>query len=191
MSFFRTLFVLVLLMSTSACSDTLQWKEEVQLNDGRVISVEQKRRCEGGYTGGNMASCIEREAWLTVALPEQERGNNVVRTVWHQNLKPLILNSHEGQWYIVGIPATQREFTLYGKPYPPYLGFRLEGEEWKQIPFSAIPEAVYETNLIIDGGLLKITTLTLSTKNSREFNGDPTYPDYVKKIDPHYRSKFD
>jgi hypothetical protein len=174
------------LMNLTACSDTMTWQEEVKLNDGRVIVVSQKRQCEGGYTGGNMASCIEREAWLTLNLQETKNED----LVWHESLKPKVLNIHKGQLYIVGTPATGREFDLYGKPQRSYIGFRLEGTEWKRIPFEEIPEDIYDTNLVIDGAFVKTKFLTLAGKNSSELNGDITYPKYFKRIDPNHKSNF-
>lgn len=167
-----------------ACSNTLSWQEEVKLNDGRVIVVTQKRRCEGAYTGQNYASCIEREAWLTVKLPEL--GNQEV--VWHENLTPMMLNMHNDRLYVVAMPPTGREFDLYGKPQPPYLGYLFEQGRWKRIPFNEIPEAIYDTNLVIDGAQLKTKFLTLVEKASEEVNGDPAYPKPIKRIDPNFKS---
>lgn len=178
------IFLLFGLMSVSACSDIMTWQEEVKFNDGRTILVNQKRRCEGGYTGGNIASCIERETWLTVKL--LDFGNWEI--VWHENLSPMVLNIHNGKLYVVGTPPTGREFSQYGKPQPPYIGFRLESGRWQRIPFSEIPEEVYDTNLILDGFLVKATLLKLTEK--RKINSDPSYPKPFKRIDPNYHSKF-
>lgn len=164
--------------------DYRTWQEEVKLNDGRVIVVTQKRRCQSAYTGGNFTNCIEREAWLIVKLPEF--GNQEM--VWHEKLKPKILNIHNGRLYIVGFPPTGLKFDLYGKPQPPYIGFMFENGQWKRIPFEAIPEAIYDTNLVQDGSLVKVKFLTLVEKNGPQLNGDPTYPKPIRRIDPTYKS---
>src|SRR5271156_2486460 len=82
------------LLSLTACGgpDSITWQEEVKLNDGRVIVVTQKKRCEGAYTGGNYASCITREAWLTIALPEFSSQP----MVWHESLDPMVVNIDGG-----------------------------------------------------------------------------------------------
>lgn len=161
-----------------------EWQEEVQLNDGRVIVVTQKKRCEAAYTGGNYAPCIAREAWLTINLPEF--SNQPI--VWHEKLKASVLNIHDSHLFIVARFPTQREFKLYGGPQPPYIGFRWEIDSWHQIPFSEIPIEIYDTNMLIEGiPPTGIKYLSLEKKNSIEINGDHTYPKYIKKIDPTHR----
>ncbi len=154
------------------------WQEEVKLNDGRVIVVTQKRHCSAAYTGGNYATCIERESWLTIKLPEF--GNQIV---WHENLKPRILNVHNGQLYIVGSPATCLEYRTYGRPSPMYIGFVLVSGHWERIPFEKIPESIYDTNLVIDGQFVRTDFLTIVGKNSSELNGSSGYSAHEKRID--------
>jgi len=174
-------------MSLSACADSITWQEEVKLNDGRVIVVTQKKRCEGAYTGGNYAACIAREAWLTIKLPEFSAQD----IVWHENLNPRIVNTHNGRLYVVGWPPTGREFELYGKQRPPYFGFVWENNQWKRIPFADIPEAIYDTNMLIESIPPAGTKLlTLGEKGSREINGDLTYKKHQRRIDPTYKSNF-
>lgn len=191
-SFLKKLAQLALFLSglvalpSCAGSEYKTWQEEVKLNDGRVIVVTQKRHCSAAYTGGNYATCIERESWLTIKLPEF--GNQEI--VWHENLKPRILNAHNGQWYVVGTPATGREFDLYNKPRPPYVGFLWKDGQWKRIPFGEIPVAIYDTNLVIDGSLVNVNLLTISGKNSPELNGSYAYRPHVMRIDPNHKSNF-
>lgn len=148
-SIFSHLTLGVLLASvplTGGCgSNTASWQEEVKLLDGRVITVTQKRRYEGVYTGQDVGSVV-REAWLTFRLPEF--GNQEI--TWHENLKPRILNLQNGKLYIVGFPPTGLEFEQYGKPKPSYIGFRYEKGKWQHISFAEIPEAIYDTNLWIE-----------------------------------------
>lgn len=160
-------------MNLTACSQTIvTWQEEVKLNDGRVIVVEQKKRSDGR---------IAREAWLTINLPQV----STKPLIWHENLHPMIVNVHEGRLYVVGIPPTVREVGLYGNPSPPYLGFVWESDAWKRIPFAQIPDAIYTTNMLIENFPTKGTTfLTLVKKESYEVNGDPSYPKYLRRIDP-------
>lgn len=105
------------LVMLSACSNTLAWQEEVQLLDGRVIVVVQKRRYEGAYNGQNFGQ-VPRESWVTFNLPDVSDN----KIVWHENIDPQILNIYEGKIYIVGMPHTEREFHQYGSPRPSYVG---------------------------------------------------------------------
>lgn len=127
------------------CSNTGSWQEEVKLSDGRVITVTQKRRYEGVYTGQD-AGNIERESWLTFKLPEF--GDRVI--AWHENLYPIVLNLHNGKLYIVSLPPSGREYRQYGKPIPPYMAYRYQADQWQRIPITEIPEAIYNTNMWLD-----------------------------------------
>ena len=178
-------------LSLTACgaSDTITWQEEVKLSDGRVIVVTQKKRCEGAYTGGNYASCIAREAWLTINLPEFSSQP----MVWHESLDPQIVNIDSGRLYVVGVPPTEREYRLYGDPEPFYIGFVWENSQWKKIPFKNIPAAIYDVNMLIKSIPPTGTTLlTLEKKGSAELNGSRDYiatPE-LRRIDPNYKSNF-
>ena len=175
---------LVVLANLGGCTDKREWKEEVQLNDGRVIVVKQKKRCQSAYTGQNFASCIAREAWLTINLPEFSSQE----IVWHEKLDPLILNIDKGRLYVVGWPPTSFEFRLYGASNPPYFGFVWDQNVWKRIPFSEIPEAIYKTNMLIEGVPPKdMKFISLKEKNSKEMNGNQEYTLEVKQIDPKYK----
>jgi len=120
-----------------------EWQEEVKLNDGRVIVVKQKWRCD--YIGKNPRGdyCgTMREAWIKLNLPEF--SNHEIE--WHEELHPLVLNITNGNLYIVGI-ADGGQYLIYGKPQPPYVGFRWDVDGWHQIPFNDIPEEIYMTNM--------------------------------------------
>lgn len=166
----------------TGCSKTVQWEEEVKLNDARVIVVTQKRRCDGGdYKAKTGATCVARETWLTIKLPEF----SAKEIIWHEGLKPMVLNVHQGRLYVVGRPPTTFEFRAYGASNPPYFGFRWDNGAWTRIPFSEIPEAIYDANMLIANIPSKRTNLlTLAGKNSPEENGALTKPPPLHRIDP-------
>ena len=180
----RMLLVVVFALQLTACSKTVQWEEEVKLNDGRIIVVTQKKRCEGGdYRANANATCIAREAWLTIKLPEFSDKD----IVWHESLNPMVVNIHQGHLYVVGFPPHTVEFRAYGATNPPYFGFRWDNGAWKRIAFVEIPEAIYDSNMLIESiPKNKTTFLGLAQKNSDAENGDPRYPSYFRKIDPKF-----
>lgn len=173
---FKRLMLGVVLASVplvGGCGDnTLTWQEEVKLLDGRVITVTQKRRID--------ANQIPREFWLTFKLPEF--GDKEI--TWHENLEAHVLNVYQGKLYVVGIPFTEREFRQYGKPMPFYIGYRYEAGQWQRIPFNVIPEAIYDTNLLIanappDGA--KLVSFAMKAEEMK----DETIGQVSKRIDPH------
>jgi hypothetical protein len=168
----------------AGCSNTVSWKEEVKLKDGRVIVAAQKKRCEGGdYNAKTNATCVAREAWLTLNLPEFSNSE----IVWHESLDPMVVNIHEGRLYVIGFPPHAVEFRAYGATNPPYIGFLWDKGTWKRIPFRDIPEAIYEGNMLIESiPKHKTDFLNLPQKISEAENGDPRYPSFLRRIDPKY-----
>lgn len=163
---------------------TVTWDEEVKLNDGRTIVVTQKRRCEGGdYSANTNASCVSREAWLRIKLPEFSSEE----IVWHESLNPMVVNIHQGSLFVVGFPPHTLEFRAYGATNPPYFGFLWHDGAWKRIPFTEIPVSIYDTNMLIESiPSTRTNYLTLATKNSLKENGTDTKPAPLHRIDPKY-----
>ena len=171
--------VLAGLPMLGGCSNTGSWQEEVKLSDGRVIVVTQKRRYEGVYTGQNFGS-LPREFWLRFKL--SEFGDQEI--VWHENLAPRVLNVYQGRLYVVGIPFTEREYQQYGRPMPFYIGYRYDAGKWQRIAFNEIPEAVYDTNLLIANGPLNGAKLVTFAMKEAELK-DETIGRVSKRVDPH------
>lgn len=185
--------VLVCSILLSACYSTLlgrpllggpgyvEWQEEVKLNDGRVIVVTQKKKCSEAYDGNAYQTCIAREAWVTINLPEFSEKP----IVWHEHLKAIVVNVYNSSLYIVGDFPTELEFKQYGKPQPPCLGFVWNGSQWRRVSFAEIPQEIYDVNMLIkSNGPKGIKYLTLQQKNSKEFNGNPAYRRIQRRIDP-------
>ncbi len=166
------------------CGDnTLTWKEEVKLLDGRVIVVTQKRRYEGVYTGHNFAN-IPREAWVTFKLPEFSNQE----IVWHENLDTQMLNIYEGKLYIVGSPHSEREFRQYGSPQPSYIGYRYGSiGQWVRIPFNVIPVAIYDSNMWFDNAPENGSKYVSLADKEKQMK-DETYPNEIKRINPARKS---
>jgi len=172
--------VLVSMPMLGGCSDSKSWKEEVKLQDGRVITITQKRRYESVYTGSNTGN-LPREFWLTFKLPEF--GDKEI--TWHENLMPQVLNVYQGKLYVVGTPFTEREFRQYGKPYPEYVPYRYDAGQWQRIAFTEIPVAIYDTNMWIDiepENNSKFISLAIKATEMK----DDSLPDPVKRISPNF-----
>ena len=168
-------FMLASLPVLGGCGDnTITWQEEVKLLDGRVINDVQKNRVEDG---------MPREFWLTIKL--SEFGNQEIE--WHENLMPMVLNIYQNKLYVVGIPFTTREFRKYGRPKPPYLGYRYDAGRWQLIPFNQIPEAIYDFNLYFDNmALYRKKHVSLADK--AEMMRNESYMQDSKKINPNHVS---
>ena len=165
--------------SLTSCADNkASWQEEVKLLDGRVIVVHQERRFEGAYNGSNYGG-VPREFWITMNLPEISKQE----IVWHEKVLPTNLNIFKGKLYVVAVPQTSREFYLYNKPAPPYVGYQYENGQWQRISFDEIPVAIYNMNLSIDGeGFIHDGRITLADKVKEK--GVARFPKGYIRIDP-------
>lgn len=176
---FRQVWAVVLLagcfVNLGACSPYASWKEEVKLNDNRVIVVEQRKRVEAG---------IVRESWLTISLPELDSKP----IVWHEHLSPIILNIYGGILYVVAIAWAGPEERMYDCPEHSYVGFIWQNSRWIRIPFTRIPENIYNTNMLIDAVPPRGTSfLTIAKKNGEDLNGDARLRLFWK-LDPNRRN---
>ena len=159
-------------MNLTACSNTFSWDEEVKLLDGRIITVQQKRRFDD--------SRMPREAWLSFKLPEF--GDKEI--LWHEALESMVLNIYEQKLYIVGFTTTDIAFGHFNNPKLLYVGFRYDNAQWVRIPFNEIPEAIYEANLWSENMVnYKLKFVSIEDKNSKLID-DGGYPHELKRIDP-------
>ncbi len=129
-------------MTLAACSGNGTWDEQIQLTDGRTITIEQWRRYDSAYDGDKLAK-LQREARIRFKAPEL--GTETIE--WKERLTPLVLNVYQGKWYIVGFPPTGAEFDHYKWPRHTYVPFRYDNGKWQRIPFKELPRELYQTNL--------------------------------------------
>ena len=167
--------------SLAGCAQTVEWKEDVKLLDGRVVTVTQKKWCRGGdYNDKVKATCLARDAVVTMRFAEFSDKE----ITWHERLDPMIINVYEGKLYIVGVPPTTVEFRYYGAVNPPYYGFVWSGVKWELMPFQSIPVAIYNRNMLI-GSIPETRTDHVSLEQKRiESIGGYMAPQF--RIDPLY-----
>jgi hypothetical protein len=108
------------------------WYEEVQLSDGRIITIHQKREYYENY-GTN-------QSWVTIDLPEL--GG---KRVWHSYLLPQRVDVVDGKVYVFGSPRGDRQYAHYRYPKNFMVGFLWNGNDFDRIPFLNIPERLRTT----------------------------------------------
>lgn len=161
-----------LALINTACSKTPEpsvWDEEVQLADGRVIVVRQKRSSESLYDGDRV-NIQPTLGYLKFLLPEIQS----TPIEWGDKFMPLILNVHEGAVYVAGSPFIGRQFQEFKRPRSGWVVQRYNpsSKKWERIPASKTPEPIRNTNLVIDRvPKPELKLLTLAIKASKDFNG--------------------
>jgi hypothetical protein len=106
-----------------------QWKETVQLPDGRTITVTQKRDYQGSYGS--------HQSWLTFEMPETKG-----EVTWNEKLYPVMLGVANGKVYVVGRPRGFAYINDYLNPRYMYVAFELRDSKFERIAFMAVPESL-------------------------------------------------
>ncbi|GAB5604257.1 hypothetical protein [Sideroxyarcus sp. TK5] len=141
-----TLGLVLLLGSTiSACSSSMQWKEEVKLHDGQVI-VAERYYTLGGFAYLDSRERTPLEETVTFNLPDNKS------IVWKNDFRdsvpePNSLNHFRfdvvsGVPYLATYPAGCIAYNKWGRPNPPQVLFKYEGKQWKRITLDELPQGL-------------------------------------------------
>lgn len=147
--------LLLMLGSTiSACSSTMRWKEEVKLHDGQIITSERSYNL-GGYAYLDSSERTPLDETVTFNLP------NSKNIVWKNDFRdsvpePNSLNHFRfdivnGVPYLATYPAGCIAYNKWGRPNPPQVLFKYEGDQWKRITLAELPPELIGTtaNVIV------------------------------------------
>lgn len=130
--------------SMSACSSTMQWKEEVKLHDGQVI-MEERYVNLGGYPYLSSTERISLDETATFTASATNK-----RIVWKMDFRdsepePNSLNMIRfdivnGVPYMATYPAGCIAYNKWGRPNPPQVLFRYENDQWNRITLNELPQ---------------------------------------------------
>jgi len=160
--FKATGLILTLGVSMSACSKTMSWKEEVLLHDGQIIVAERFYNL-GGYP---TLESQEREA-LDVTETFTLPGTNkkiTWKTDYNQShpepnsLNLIRLDVVKGVPYIAAYPAGCIAYNKWGRPNPPQVLFKYEGEQLKRITLAEFPAELInaQANVVVGSPATKL-----------------------------------
>lgn len=177
--------------------DTSSWKEEVLLHDGNKIIVKRWQKQMIIY--GQKRQVLE----YSLSFQHPETGKTII---WKDgptfeiqdsaNFSLVALHIKDKTPYLIMKPYFCLAFNKWGRPDPPYVIFKYEGDEWKRIPLSALPPEFKNINLVIstigyDGELLAEAWFPVSAEKIQELNASLTNEEYktivrtpIKKIGP-------
>lgn len=142
--------ILMMGVSMSACSDS--WQEEVLLHDGQKIIVKRSQSFGGSRELGQSAPIKEQEISFTVP-----QGDKVItfksefsEDVGRANFTLLALHILNGTAYIVAEPNLCLSYNKWGRPNPPYVIFKHDGNAWQRIALQELPLEFKDINLVIN-----------------------------------------
>ena len=136
--------------TTFPVSGADSWKEEVLLHDGQKILVERSQTYKGRSEPGQPAPIGEHTIKFT--LPgsgktitwTSEYGEDIGRTDF--NLSAVHVKNNTP--YVVAEPNLCLSYNKWGRPNPPYVVFRHDGNAWQRIAFEALPSEFTTVNVV-------------------------------------------
>lgn len=148
---------LLLLAGLGACASLpaiggSSWKEEVLLHDGSTLIVKRSQTYGGRHEIDQ--SPPVREHTLSFTLSDSgkdvswtsEYGEDIGRT----NFNAVALHILDGSPYLIAVPNLCLSYNKWGRPNPPYLFWKYDGETWNRIALDALPAEFTTINLIVN-----------------------------------------
>jgi len=138
----------LLMMGVSMCAEAglfrvggTSWKEEVLLHDGQKI-IAERSQTYGGRSEPGQSGPI-KEHTISFTLPgankaitwTSEYGEDLGRT----NFNLLAVHVLNGTPYIVASPNLCLSYNKWGRPNPPYVFFKYDGNAWQRISLEQLP----------------------------------------------------
>lgn len=127
------------------------WKEEVLLHDGSKIIVKRSQK-HGGR--GEIGQSPIKEHDITFTLPGSSKiitwKDEHSEDVGHSNFDLLALHVLNGTPYVVASPYGSLAYNKWGRPNPPYVFFKFNGQVWQRIQITELPLEFKNINLVIN-----------------------------------------
>lgn len=188
----RGVLLIVLLIAMAGCMTLADgtplwlgksWQEEVLLHDGSKIIVKRSQRYGGRQEIGQSPPIKEQD--ITFTLPGS--GKRIIwetdysEDIGRANLQLLALHILNGTPYVVATPNLCLSYNKWGRPNPPYVFFKYNGETWQRIPLTEFPAQFKDINVVIDTktNVRTITTQSpVSAEEIRKINSLLTQPEF-------------
>src|SRR5688572_17619650 len=126
-------FVVLSVLMTGCAPPSASWLEEVELSDGRVITVSREQRWRTMHPPGASKQYLDDH--MTLAI-ETQSGEPVA---WEGNGEtPMLLDvaPSSGEYLLITLPSLCDRYRSLGEPEPPYVEYRLRRGSWVRVPFS-------------------------------------------------------
>lgn len=133
-----------------SCADS--WKEEVLLHDGQKIMMERSQTYKGNSEIGQPTPVGEHT--IRFKLPGSDKqlswtseyGEDLGRT----NFKLVALHVLKDTAFLVAVPNLCLSYNKWGRPNPPYLVFKHDGNHWVRAALGDLPVEFKTVNVVIN-----------------------------------------
>lgn len=138
-----------------ATASSISWKEEVLLHDGRKIIVQRKDTHDSSlpHEIGQGAPLAEHTTTFNTPDTRQSvtwRSDNRSRSE-PDNLDLMVLDFVDGIPYAAAGITSCIAYNRWGRPNPPYVFFKYDGNEWQRISLEEFPVEFTEPNVMVGG----------------------------------------
>jgi hypothetical protein len=154
---FLLVFIVMTVTSINACGylgifGEASWKEEVLLHDGSKIVVKRWQKLKGSHEIGQKPPVGAQSIKFT--LPGTNKTikwyDDYSREIRRSNFELFALHILNSTPYIITSPRLCQSYNIWGRPNPPYVIFKYEGNAWKRIEIAELPQEFKNINLIIN-----------------------------------------
>lgn len=157
------------------------WKEVALQNDGSTILVSRSQSYSGRHEIGQPPPIKEQS--LSFTLPGTDKTisweDRTTEDIGHANFDLLALHVENGTPYLVTSPNLCISYNKWGRPNPPYVFFKYDGNAWQRIPLSEFPADLTNINLVIQGNEDDLTSQSpISPEGIRKLNSSFVQPEY-------------
>lgn len=174
---------LMLGVSISGCSKTMDWKEEVLLHDGSKIIVERSVDRGGRHEIGQQPPIKEQSLAFVMPITNEHITwkSEFNEDVGLADFQPMLLDISQGIAYVVATPVGCQSYNKWGRPNPPYIVFKYENKEWKRIPLQELSTEIKTPNLIYgspDNQVEKLRTSFVKVETVQNINSSLLQPEH-------------
>jgi hypothetical protein len=159
------------------------WREEVLLHDGGKVIVKRSQSYGGRHEIGQSPPIKVQD--ITFTVPGSGKTitwkSEYSEDIGRANFQLLALHILNGIPYVVTTPNLCLSYNKWGRPNPPYIFFKYEGETWQRIPPTEFPAQFKDINVVIDTKT-NAKTITaqspVSAEEIRKINNRLTQPEF-------------
>lgn len=179
----RVAIAVVTLGANMSAFSATTWKEEALLHDGSKIIVTRTVERGGRHEIGQRPTYKEQSLGFTLPSANQH-------VIWEDKFSgdigtasflPMQLDVFNGVPYIVVSPMGCLSYNKWGRPNPPYVVFRHDGNAWQRIPLQDLPIEAKNPNLVIsspDDAAIEAYQGVVSAEKIKELNTGFRQPEY-------------
>jgi hypothetical protein len=140
----RVILFCLFVLPLGSYAETIAWKEEVQLQDGRILTID--RISEVSKKVFPQHPRIEYEQTLLFTHP-----NTHEKISWPlpKGLGPKLLDFEGNDIFIVARPGSAVDYGNWDCPNPPFIVFRYAEKQWKTIAMDQLPDRLTTPNLLL------------------------------------------